>query len=709
MNKRSSFPFFQIPLQKSLIIFNASALFFISILFILLFHLYPENTPLFAFVTLGVFFIVFILLNSFFIQNLIGRYGVLEKKVQTQQTAFGELKKKNNLLEGVFYNSPSAIYLRDVEGRFIMVNFVDEQHFDYKSEEIVNKTVFDLFPEKVAQQFYKEDQLVIKNRKELIVGTDISIHGKKTHQVTTKFPLFDENGDVYAVCGISTDVSLLKNAQKAAEEANSAKSMFLANMSHEIRTPLNAILGFTEILNNELTDPKYKTYLSSILSGGKSLMSLINDILDLSKVEAGKLQLEYSAFNPFQFFKEVELFFEPKAKCNNFEFIVNISPEVPEAVVLDESRLRQVVLNLVGNAMKFTHHGKVELSVSCAANKKIPKRFDLIISVKDTGIGIPDDQRDKIFGVFEQQYGQSTSKYGGTGLGLAITKRLIELMEGRITLKSEVGKGSEFTVVLYEVQEVDPLTEGKDHFNEQLPHNLKFRPATILLADDVESNRLLELNYLAEYGFKFLEAKNGMEAVSIAQKESPDLILMDVRMPVMDGLKASTILKKDPKTSNIPIIIVTASVLNKEADEVEKIGDLFLKKPVSKWDLVRSIMHFLEYSDTRGNSTRKQKIVQPEKMEFSKEEIQNIQPVYNILKGEYYSIWKDLMDVISINDIDRFAQKIEELGKENQLPLLNEFGKELKEKTELFDMDGIRKSLNSYPVLVDTLKTLLKN
>ncbi len=289
----------------------------------------------------------------------------------------------------------------------------------------------------------------------------------------------------------------LQSAKAEAETANQTISEFLANMSHEIRTPMNAILGFTEILGGLVENPQQKEYLSSIQSSGKSLLSLINDILDLSKVEAGKLELDYTAVDTRVVFQEMEQIFSQKIAQKGFEFILDIDPDLPP-LILDETRLRQILFNLVGNAVKFTDDGYIKLSVRTEVPERDHKTMDLLFEVADTGIGIPEDQQDKIFGAFEQKKGQSHAKYGGTGLGLAITKRLIEMMNGDVYVTGDLGKGSTFHVTLRGLtiaSETDLASRDRPAIDVDA---VTFARASILVVDDIEVNRNLVRGYLEQ-------------------------------------------------------------------------------------------------------------------------------------------------------------------------------------------------------------------
>jgi signal transduction histidine kinase/CheY-like chemotaxis protein/streptogramin lyase len=508
----------------------------------------------------------------------------------------------------------------------------------------------------------------------------------------------------------------LQKAKEMSEMANRAKSEFLANMSHEIRTPMNAILGFTEIMENEIPDEKHKRFLNAISSSGKTLLGLINDILDLSRIEAGKMELEYEAVQLGPILNEIKHIFLNKAKEKSLDFLMEVDPDLPGIILLDSLRVRQVLMNLVGNAIKFTDRGYIKLGahpvkpVLTGSNVRQDNRLDIVFSVHDTGIGIPEDQYQAIFEAFKQQVGQRSAKYGGTGLGLTICQRLVEMMNGEITVQSEEGKGSTFRVTLKNVTVSTGLKETEINIKPNV-ENIRFKKALILVVDDSESNRGLLMEYLVDSPIDFIEAEDGKEAVDMAKQYRPDAVLMDMKMPVMDGYEATRILKGDEELKKIPVIIVTASALREQRSKIEKAGgDGYLSKPVSQSDLVIELMHFLPYVTSESAGTPEMKVKEPITTTpdpLSPEAREKFLDLLNILQSDDVTQrWEKLSKTLIIDEIEDFSGEMKELDQTYQTGMLSLWADGLFNDLQAFDVAKIHETLAFFPELIKEIKLL---
>jgi len=483
----------------------------------------------------------------------------------------------------------------------------------------------------------------------------------------------------------------LKQAKIIADQANMAKSEFLANMSHEIRTPLNAILGISEALAEKATESFVRSKLNTINSSGKTLLSLINDILDLSKIEAGKLEFHNTPTHIESVVKEVADMFQHKLANKLLKLELHFDKNIPQYILFDETRLRQLLFNLIGNSVKFTDKGSIKVSVH--GSEVHANTQTLIFTIEDTGIGIAENQQEIIFEAFRQQNGQDNRRFGGTGLGLAITKKITELLNGSITTSSKEGKGSTFTLRFPNVTISNSRAVKKEE--DDSFKNTAFEPAQILIIDDIKINiETIEL-LNEDNNISFIGKTDPISAIEWLQSNKPDLILCDLKMPNIDGFEALQKIKEVPNWRNIPIIAFTASGTVREQERTNLYFDDILLKPVSKPNLFNLLKKFIQHSHktTTGKHPQEKLIATTQKLypEF-----------VSHLKEKYKETGTLKAEFIDISSIEEIARHVCQIAKEKDVAEMEEFASNLLESCKEFELSAIDLSRNLLNKLIST-------
>lgn len=423
--------------------------------------------------------------------------------------------------------------------------------------------------------------------------------GESYWTITTLTPIFDNTGELESVIAVDTDITYKKmaeleiiKAKKIAEDSAKSKELFLANMSHEIRTPMNAIMGMIQLLKDTKLNSEQLDYLKSMDFAGENLLRIINDVLDLAKIESGKMSIEAIQFNLDELLKDLFGSFSHRASEKGLDLIKQVQSTVPNELIGDPVRLNQILMNLIGNAIKFTEEGSVRLNISTA--EKHADSVVLKFVVEDTGIGISPELHDIIFSDFEQANKEVTRKYGGTGLGLSIVKRLLSLQNGDIELVSSEGNGTRFIFTIPYKLGVAKASKGKLKSDRKQDDVLEDRK--ILLVEDNMLNQMVASRFLESMGADITVANNGLEAINKVAKGKYDLILMDIQMPEMDGYSATRMIRTqmNDEKKDVPILAMTAHAISGEKEKCMAAGmNDYLTKPLKRETLVSTVLNLL--------------------------------------------------------------------------------------------------------------------
>ncbi len=516
----------------------------------------------------------------------------LEREIEKRRIIERRLSHSNALMKSFLQSIPDLIFYKDLDGKYLEFNQAISTFKQQENKYIKRKTYQKLITTADLDTYLSTDKEVLGTGKKIKLemwGTWPD--GKRVLFETHKNPILSENNEVIGVIGISRDITErhfdkmeLQKAKEDAESANMAKSMFLANMSHEIRTPMNGIIGMTDILKQTNLSEEQNEYLNIIELSGNSLLTIINDILDFSKIESGGVILEKIDFRLLNPFEETVKLLSYKAEQKNLYLKLEASDELPELINGDPLRTKQIIINLVNNALKFTSSGGVTIKTEVL--EITASKVQILVKIIDTGIGISQEGKAKLFKAFSQTDASTSRKYGGTGLGLTISKRLVEIMNGEIGVESDPGKGSTFWFsVSYGIAKGSKTNE----LPKKEPKKRKVA-LNILLAEDNPINQRVAVFNLNKLGHTVDIAENGRIAVEKFRENKYDLILMDIQMPEMDGLEATQEIRLFEKQNNhknpIAIIAMTANAMKGDKESfIDQGMSGYISKPFKTKDL----------------------------------------------------------------------------------------------------------------------------
>jgi two-component system, sensor histidine kinase and response regulator len=523
------------------------------------------------------------------------------KDTTEQKRSAQERKRQQALLSALLHSAADPVVFRSREGEYLRVNAAAAELAGLTPDEVTGKRPSEVLPPAIAAYLDKRDAEVIEsNRSQTFEDPFRYPDGRHVLFETVVSPLYDGEGKSLGIVSMARNITerkkneaAIRHAKEMAEEATRMKSDFLANMSHEIRTPMNAIIGMSHLLLKTDPTPRQRDYIDKVRASGQHLLGIINDILDFSKVEAGKLVIERAGFELRSVLDHVAQMVGDKVQAKGLDLVFDVGSDVPARVVGDPLRLGQILINYANNAIKYTEQG--EVAVSVRVQERAGQDVLLHFAVTDTGIGLTDEQMGRLFQSFSQADSSTTRRYGGTGLGLAICKRLAELMGGQVGVESRFGQGSTFWATVRMGTGEAPAARALPRSGDDTQTRLSVRVgAHLLLVEDNDINQRVAGEILQDAGFRVDTAENGQIALDLCERTSYDLVLMDMQMPVMDGLTATEALRRRAGWAEVPIVAMTANAMQRDRERCLQAGmNDFIAKPFNPDELFSVLARWL--------------------------------------------------------------------------------------------------------------------